>query len=305
MAIGGTGRWDVRALVVATALIVLGGCTVVDAGRTVVGRGALTPPPATLPETVGAELLGGQNYRIDDPEANWGMGYAAANGVALSQVQLPLFSHPRGSAHWGWLTNGRGYDQRARTATPARFESWIQLANGARALAVMRQRRNGWIQVRWGEPSDPMGGLAWTTRSYAGAAGLQVNTWGQTFVGSAGLVFRDTDTTYNLRNGPGVDSLVIGRVAGVGYDLEALDISGDWMRVTLHRPPLCEPPADGAGDTVLLGGPADGLLGSGPQPAATPRSPTTQSGWLKWRSDDKGPWIAQANICADPSRPIG
>ncbi len=281
-------------------LIAAAGCSsIVDAGRSAIGGPVdVTPPPATLPpvESAGDDaLLGGRQYSVNTPDEQWGVGFLVAPGRRLDRIELPLFDTPRG-AQWGWFIEGRGYNQRANTAAPSRPGAWLQILGGDQALIVIQEERGDWIEVRWGEPSDARGGLAWTNVELARQAGLTYTPWTTAFIGSGGLMFRDPSLNYNLREQPGVDAPVLRRVTGRDYDMEAVDISGDWMRVIVHEPPKCAPRSDSSGDEVLLGG-LSGALAGGESDGEAEVQRRSDEGWLKWRSVGKGPWIDRTNRC--------
>lgn len=289
----------------------LAGCeTVVDAGRSALGASAVVtiPAPQQLPpiESAGGNaLLGGREFTVNAAEEPWGAGYLNAPRRALTRVNVPLFVEPRG-AQWGWFVEGRGYDAAQNVAPPTRPDMWLRLVNGEQALIVTQEARGGWIELRWGEPTDARGGLAWTTIALARDSGLIYTPWSTAFIGGGGLVFRNPEQNYNVRNGPGIDARVLLQLSGDGYDFDVDSISGEWMQVTVNRPARCAPPADGGGGEVLLGGPSSGGLAGGPGvglPAATIEPETAEPeatrtrGWIKWRSADRGPWITQGNVC--------
>ncbi len=301
-----SARWR-RAATCVLALVFMGaaGCgSVLERGRTVIGGAPMiTPPPAALPpvESAGEDaLLGGVSYSVRGPDEDWGVGYLTAPGRNLSAIQLPLMGGPRDD-HWGWLIEGRGYDMFQDIAPPPRPGSWLRLLEGDQALIVLQERRGGWLELRWGEPDDIRGGVGWTTTELARQAGLTYVPWSSAFIGAGGLVFRDEELVYNVRNGPGIESNLVRRITGRDYDVQAEQISGDWMRVRVFTPPRCAPRSDASGSELLLGGPqASGLAGA-PVEVET----RVAEGWLKWRSDDKGPWLTRANICVQDLGPVG
>ncbi|MCG8440632.1 MAG: hypothetical protein MI723_02380 [Caulobacterales bacterium] len=247
----------------------------------------LAPPPARLPppESVGAgALLGGASFDASDATADWGEGYLQASGpgAAWEAVSFPLFDAPDGR-HWGWVVEGRGYDQERRVAAPPRGNVLVSVPGAGRSFLVLQEGEGGWLRVRWGEPDDPREGVGWTHPRLAQARRLIYTPWSAEFAGAAGLVFRNAAAAHNLRAGPSLNEHVIERLEGDRFDLGALAIRGDWMRVRVSVPPAC-----GGGDD-----PESQLLGTGIEAR-------TLEGWVRWRSARRGPWVtrtASAAVC--------
>ncbi len=266
--------------------------------------GPLTPPPAALPpvESAGADaLLGAARYSVQDPYADWGVGYLAPANGRVASAAIPLFLDA-GRDHWGWLVRGRAYLLANRTAAPPRPDAWLRLVDGDEALVVLQQGPRGWLFVRWGEPDDFSGGVAWTRRGLERGERLAYVPWATAIEREGGLVFRDQEVAYRLRASPSVNAPVLSSIVGGDYDLEVMKRAGDWAQVRVFEPPKCAPPADGAlGGEVLLGGPSGGG-GSGGAPA---RAYRTRVGWVKWRDAGKGPWLTRAWPCLRGSLSVG
>ncbi len=295
----------VRTALAAAAAALLCACSLGPAteraGGTPFAIGPLTPPPSSLPpaESAGADaLLGAASYSIQDPYADWGVGYLAPINGRVASAAIPLFLDP-GRDHWGWLVRGRAYLLANRTAAPPRSDAWLRLVDGDEALVVLQQGPRGWLLVRWGEPDDFSGGVAWTRRGLERGERLDYVPWATAIEREGGLVFRDREVAYRLRASPSESAPVLGSVVGGDYDLEVMKRAGDWAQVRVFEPPKCAPPADGSlGGEVLLGGPSDGG-------AAPTRRYRTRVGWVKWRDPGKGPWLTRAWPCLRGSLTVG
>jgi len=238
----------------------------------------LRPPPVMLPaadESGGDLLLGGATFSIRDPGLNWGVGVLRPNGAnGFTRVDLPLFEEPNGT-HWGWLTQGRVYDQQRRRTLADRTDAAL-LISGARAFLVLEQRTDGWLRIRYGHTDDRGRGIAWTRADLSGGRRSTLLTWNRVFDGGRGVVFRNTISAHNLRAGPSRDAAVTSRLEGADFDMTVLEIRGDWMRVRVFSPPAC---AGSVAEDLLLGA----------------RNTVEQTGWITWRSNGRGPWVASAS----------
>lgn len=242
------------------------------------GGPRLAPPPVALPapEDAADALLGGAAWSARDPAADWGTGYLSFSGSeGWRRVDLPLFDAPDGR-HWGWLTEGRGYDLGSGSAPGARADAFPALPGEGRAMLVLAET-GGWLEVRWGEPGDRAGGVAWTRADYARGARAVYTRWAEAFRGAGGLVFRNTGVAHNLRSGPGTGAAVVRVLDGDYFDLQVLKMEDDWMRVRWASPPACRGARPAAEDELLGGA----------------RSETAE-GWIRWRSNDRGSWLAPA-----------
>lgn len=255
-------------------------CALLAAACGGVGRGGpqlsdLRPPPRNLGSAdAGGGLLGGSSFTVRDPLLNWGVGVLRVAGEdGFERIDLALFDAP-GGRHWGWATRGRIYDLEQGRPLPDRSGAAVQVPGG-RGFLVVDARNDGWLQIRYGQPDDRGGGFAWTRADLAEGRRASFVRWERLLDGARGLVFRNAGAAHNLRAGPGRDAAVIGQLEGENFDLDALDIDGDWMRVQVHRPPAC---AGTVAEDLLLGG----------------AESSEQTGWIAWRSADRGPWIESA-----------
>ncbi|MGD2133849.1 MAG: hypothetical protein PVI23_13725 [Maricaulaceae bacterium] len=240
-------------------------------------RPNLTPPPANLPAAAlapGSALLGGDDFSARDPNLDWGVGVLrpAGGGDAVSAIDLPLFDRP-GGRHWGWVTQGRIYDLASRRALSQRSDAMVTVSDGPAFLVLARD--GDWMQIRYGYDSDTGGGLAWTRPDWASGRRAQYLEWSSVLRGGAGLVYRNAQVAHNLRAGPGTDSAVLEVLEGGNFDMRALELRGDWMRVEVTSPPAC---IGSIARDLLLGG----------------QETSVRTGWIAWRSDARGPWVVSA-----------
>ncbi len=264
------------------------------------GGRLLGEPPTVLPPVAGP----GPSFRADAPRASWGVGYLTLTGGAAS-MDLPLFDAP-GGRHWGWLTQGRAVGFADRTAPPARNEARVRPPGEAPSYIVLDTARGGWMQIRWGGPQDPRGGTGWTRLRDARGGTARYTSWLDHLRGAGGLVYRNAASAHNLREGPGTEHAVVRRMEGRDFDLQALEIRGDWMRVRYSSPPACGPDAGRRSDASgLLGGPDGGedLLGGAPSQGELLGGRPGQEavGWIRWRSSERGPWVRRSRATCPAS----
>lgn len=267
----------IRPFSAALALLLLAACAGIGGGAGAPRLGDLTPPPAVLPASDGGgtdALLGGATFDVRAPSLDWGVGVLRPAGATrFETLDLPLFSSP-GGVHWGWLTRGAVYDVIRRRTIGDRSDAAVRAADD-RALLVLERRSDGWLKVRYGRPDDRDHGLAWTRADLSGARRVAYVDWARLLEGGRGLVFRNAGAPHNLRDGPSRNAAKVALLEGVDFDMAALEIRGDWMRVRVFTPPAC---AGSQAEDLLLGG----------------RETREQTGWVAWRSDGRGPWVASA-----------
>jgi len=238
----------------------------------------LRPPPVMLPAASDSGddlLLGGATFSIRDPALDWGVGVLRPTGAnAFERVDLALFDAPNGT-HWGWITQGKVYDQLRRRTLGDRTDATL-LVSGARVFLVLEERSDGWLRIRYGHSDDRARGVAWTRADLSGGRRSTLLNWNRVFDGGRGIVFRNTASAHNLRAGPSRNAAVTTRLEGADFDMTVLEMRGDWMRVRVFSPPAC---AGSVAEDLLLGA----------------RSTVEQTGWITWRSNGRGPWVASAS----------
>jgi hypothetical protein len=236
--------------------------------------GSVEPPPAVLPPPSGgaadALLGGGAGFSARDPSLDWGEGVLRPDGQGgFSAVSLPLFESP-GGRHWGWLVRGQVYDRLADRTLPDRSGATVSVSGAPSWLTLAQD--DGWLQIRYGAPEDRDAGLAWTRPDLAQGASARYVSWRDALDGAQGLVFRNAANAHNLRAEPSTSAEVVERLEGTNFDMRALEIRGDWMRVEVDSPPAC---VGAVAEDLLLGG----------------TSSRQRAGWVFWRSEDRGPWV--------------
>ena len=117
-------------------------------------------------------------------------------------------------------------------------------------------------------PARPQAaGTAWISechlRSHRPA--LRFESWSERLLSAdiSPLFFRSS-VTHRLRVAPSIDAALVGSIRG-NHHLEPLEINGDWMRVVVKQPSdYC---------------------------ASADLETESREGWVKWRSNEKGPWV--------------
>lgn len=178
------------------------------------------------------------------------------------RIEIPLYRAPEG-VHWGWYVNG--WLVAEEDATPMGTSGMIETGYETMSFIVLEHRRDGWLRLRYGKPSDSHDGVAWTHTCHVETEGLGFESWEERFTSGeiSPLTFR-SPVPHALRAGPGASSDLLHWIAG-DHHLEPLEFRGDWMRVRVTQPSdYC------AGEAIQT---------------------REHEGWVRWRSPDKGPWV--------------
>lgn len=137
------------------------------------------------------------------------------------------------------------------------------------SLILSGWKGEGWIRLSLETPCNADGEGLWSHLSLLGAGGqtLIAERWDTFFFRDdiSPLTFRQDEIPHALRVGPDAGAA---RVTWIGqhHAIEPLEINGDWMRVRVHQPSnYCIAPEDWTG--------------------------RADEGWIKWRDDQKGPWV--------------
>jgi len=178
------------------------------------------------------------------------------------RVEIPLYGTPA-SVPWGWYKNGWILDSDGREA--AGTSGMIETEYERMSFVVLEDRPDGWIRLRYGKPFRGQGGVAWTHRCHLEEQGLRFESWEERFLSDeiSPLHFRSR-VRHALRTNP-AESAPRAHWIGEDHDLEPLEIAGEWMRVRVTEP------------SVYCAG--DETRGE------------AHEGWVRFRSDDKGPWV--------------
>ncbi|MEZ5488885.1 MAG: hypothetical protein R3F50_01030 [Gammaproteobacteria bacterium] len=184
----------------------------------------------------------------------------------IAKLRLPLFDSAQG-AQWGWLVEGQvvDLDSGEEFVIPRDARLRVSYDFETEALFVMREE-DGWLQIRWGGAEDSHGGRAWTHPEFQSDPniGAEYHSWEDSFRDTVSrLSYRNSEAVHLLRSRPSPEAAIVHRIEGRDWDMEILEMQGDWIRVRLSWPSDCS------------AGPREGEA----------------VGWTVWRSVDQGPWI--------------
>jgi len=253
------------------------------------------------PENLGA--LPAPNFDLNpyDPNLDWGVGllepiaspdYLQRLAVGghemliaefgeyidwIARLDLPVFDAPpvdgavsnvTGGRQWGWLTQGRivNLDNGEEYPIPRTARLRVSYDLETEALFVTDAREDGWVEFRWGGMNAPHGGTAWTHPGFQNdpEIGVTYHSWEDTFRDTRSrIAYRNSEAAHLMRAAPSREAEIVHRIEGRDWDMEILEIQGDWIRVRVSWPSDCgSAPRDGEAE-----------------------------GWTVWRSETQGPWI--------------
>jgi hypothetical protein len=180
-------------------------------------------------------------------------------------VRVPLHEQP-GAEPWGWFADGWLVEvgPNAGKPVPIGLEGTVETEYEETSFVVLESKDDGWLRLRYGRPSEDRDGTAWVHRCHLARDSLAFEPWQERLLSDeiSPLYIRDR-VPRALRAGPNDDTEEIARIDG-DYHLEPLELQGEWMRVRLKTPSdYCVEP-----DEVR-----------------------TEEGWLRWRSDERGPLV--------------
>lgn len=219
--------------------------------------------PAGSPYDASAALLRNRKLVETTP---LGIGHIHPTGEAavsdwIEKAVLPLATTPGGEPDRllarGWLLDRNGAGQA--------FDLGGLLETGyeVRTFLVLGME-NDWYQLQLESPGQPID-RPWVPGCAlaAGDPPLDFTPWGQWLMSDnlSPLYFR-SPKPHNLRSGPGTNHATLGGIVG-DHALRPIAMRGDWMQVEVSQPSdYC----------------------------AEVRS-RKRTGWIKWRSDERGPWV--------------
>jgi hypothetical protein len=188
-------------------------------------------------------------------------------------IVYPLFDAPGGEhIGWfdqGWVVLGFGYDALHRQGSGA---GHVETGYEATSLVVLDTASGGWYRIRHTEPRTDEEGTAWVHRCHLTGVpiALAYESWEDRFralMRDDVPVFFRSEVRHSLRAGASTDSARVAWIPADADDSEihVLEIAGDWMRVSVQQP-----------RTYCSGDDAD---------------VTVEEGWIKWRDEEKGPWV--------------
>ncbi len=183
----------------------------------------------------------------------------------LDKVTLPLSPAPGERATHliinGWLIDRLG----AGEALP--YAGLIETEYEQSSILV-EQEQDGWYQIRVRPPGEFPGeemetGWVPACAMANNSPPLRFSTWENWLMGEhiSPLYFR-RKSVHNLRTGPGTQFARRGRISG-DHVLRPRSIRGDWMEVMVSQPSnyCAQVPVE------------------------------RKMGWIRWRSDERGPWV--------------
>ena len=181
-----------------------------------------------------------------------------------SWVVLPLWAAPNASAFAGWIYDGQ-VALAGASSVPLTGAGMVETDYEHSTLFVHATAPGGWLHIQWGAGAED---LAWTHRCHLelGEARLAYEPWEEFLRRHGDWMHFRSRVPHALREAPSVESP---RVTWIGLDHKLIlrEISGDWMRVEVQQPdPTC-----GSSDTAFAG--------------------ATDTGWVKWRDPEMGPWV--------------
>lgn len=217
-------------------------------------------------------------------DANLGIGHLAldfpSDGEPVDDryytwpqhIVYPLFDAPAGEhIGWfdrGWVVLGFGYDALHRQGSGA---GHVETAYEQLTLIVYEATPDGWYRIRHTEPRSGEPGTAWVHACHVKGSpvSLTFESWEDRFRDLEDTpFFYRSSVRHSLRAGPSTDFERIAWIpaASSAYEIRILEIAGDWMQVAVQQPSTyCQ-----SDDDVVA---------------------TVQEGWIKWRDEEKGPWV--------------
>lgn len=199
-------------------------------------------------------------------EVSLGIGHvhpdeAMAFSDWLDRIVIPLSARPGFEPERllvrGWLLDRSGGGE------PLQLAGLIETEYEQNSMLVTG-RQEDWFQLRLAPPGTP-GETGWVARCAleASPVPLQFTPWKEWLLSDriSPLYFRRA-TAHRLRQGPGVQHGSVGMITG-DHIIRPREVQGDWMRVEVTQPSdYC----------------------------ARVRA-TRRTGWIKWRSPERGPWV--------------
>jgi hypothetical protein len=206
----------------------------------------------------------------------WELGYEDAPlGVGIlrqdpwdgeswwTRIAIPLYERPA-SEPWGWLVSGWLVDARRGNPVAVGTTGMVETGYESMSIMVVEVGEGGWLRIRYGKPSEGRDGTGWTHTCHLEGENLRYQSYEELFRGRSDLFFRK-QVRHGLRAGPNETEALLHWIPE-DHDLAVLEIRGDWMRVRVTVSPACIADESDAAVTV-------------------------REGWVRWRSDDKGPWV--------------
>ncbi len=223
------------------------------------------PPPLDANTSFGSLYDWAGGYT----ESPLGIGHLTLNGREdiwdwWLKVALPLYENPRGEP-FAWFINGWLVDADESTESVAAGTAGMVETGYESMSFVVLEQSDGWIRFRYGKPAGDQDGTAWLHTCHLQDQRLRLEGWEERFTSGeiSPLHFR-TEVPHALRSGPDETAERLHWIAG-DHHLEPIEFRGDWMKARVTQP-------------------SDYCAGEAIETKVT-------EGWIRWRSQDKGPWV--------------
>ncbi|MEX1184817.1 MAG: hypothetical protein WEF86_16545 [Gemmatimonadota bacterium] len=200
---------------------------------------AVKPPRAVEPRQPDGPFDGLYSWS-EHATAPLGIGRLHPDGSTqspywMSEVSLPLFDRPQGT-QWGWIN--RGWLEQGDESQPFSLAGMVETEYEVLSFVVTREAPDGWLQVRFGAPTERDQGLAWLHRDHLAIGPLSLNyeTWNERFMSDEiSPLYLRGDGPRVLRSAPSQEAEAIDGITGT-HSIEPLEFNGEWLRVRVSQP---------------------------------------------------------------------
>lgn len=245
-----------------------------------VSHAAGCPPVPSEPTPTSADTEFYESWRhVDEPyrvnvgardadEPALGVGYLEVTNVDIHHrewprnIVLPVWEEPSEEAFYGWVHHGRMHPLDDSPPYPLTGAGLVETDYEQKSFIVYEALKDGWLRIRLTPGKD---GVVWTHRCRLemGDAKLAYKDWTSFLKEHSSRLYFRSEVSHTLRKAPGTDSERVALI-GLDHNLVLHEIRGDWMRVSAEQPSTT---------------------------CGRERESTIHEGWVKWRDEEKGPWV--------------